>query len=436
MPSNYSPQRAHNPRAVYLPPENLENCDNCEGKRENTTKKIFLCGNCGERIYCSKECQSQDWPEHKSHCGKTDRITLEKFHPLIALLVDATRTITRSQFEDSQQHFAMTSPIVSDYGSRLDHTTLPDGTKGKLLVVDDTRLWFDPISALASAAPLNMLAWFPGAPSAKVAEKLVRRIGREGHLLPSLTAICIALLGELYTATSSAGSPQVRKRLQYRTSPISDFGIAKGSVLVPECDRLLYQKLSDGSYVTGQDPDEHYWLYFTTIRGEEVILDLGMYTFNMCIMIAIAPYQVPGISELLGNTVPGYFVHRELRKTGSLAKLHTERKRIAALRHPALQRAVVHLDHAIGDDEVKDIVAFMQEIAERPVVDPSLEVELACTAAMHNCVHLEKILNSREWESYPDSPTIGFDLDPGQEVNWDDIPEVPRSGFARRRFAS
>ncbi|KIP08971.1 hypothetical protein PHLGIDRAFT_116830 [Phlebiopsis gigantea 11061_1 CR5-6] len=282
----------------------------------------------------------------------------------------------------------MTFPIVSDYGSRLDHTTLPDGTKGKLLVVDDTRLWFDPISAVASAARLNMLAWFPGAPSAKVAEKLVRRIGREGHLLPSLTAICIALLGELYTTTSSAGSPQVRKRLQYQA------------------------------------------------LGRLVCLDLGMYTFNMCIMITIAPYQVPGISELLGNTVPGYFVHRELRKTGSLVKLHTERKRISALRHPALQRAVVHLDHAIGDDEVKDIVAFMQEIAERPVVDPSLEVELACTAAMHNCVHLEKILNSREWESYPDSPTIGFDLDPGQEVNWDDIPEVPRSAFARRRFAS
>lgn len=363
--------------------------------------------------------------------GKTDRIQLEKFHPLIAILVDAARTITRCKLS-KLEHFALVSPIVSDYGSRLEYTTLQDGRKGKILVVDNKKLWNDPSALGNPGAPLNLSAWFPGAPS-KVAEKLMRRIGREGHLLPALTAICVALLGELYTTTSSAGSSQVRKRLQYRTSPIADFGIAKGSVRVPEYDRLIYQKLSDGSYIMGQDPDEHYWLYFTTIRGEEVILDLGMYTFNMCIMIAIEPYSVPTTSHWLGNSVPGYFLHREIRKTGPHLKLHTERKRISALRHPALQRAVVHLDHAIDDDEVKDIVSFMQEIAERPVVDPSLEVELACTAAMDNCVHLARVLDNREWESYPDSPTIGFDLDPGQEVNWDDIPEVPRRGFARRQ---
>ena len=57
------------------------------------------------------------------------------------------------------------------------------------------------------------------------------RIRREGHLLSILTALYVVLLGEMYTTTSGSRSTLVRKRLQYRTSPIADFGIARAPYL-------------------------------------------------------------------------------------------------------------------------------------------------------------------------------------------------------------
>lgn len=209
------------------------------------------------------------------------------------------------------QHFALSSPIVSDPNPTLTHTVLPDGREGKVLIVDDTKSWPDP----SQPESASLLEWAPRAASLNIVTKLLHRIARERHLLPILTGICVAILGEMYTTTSTSGSSQIRKCLQYRTSPIADFGIAKGSVLVPESDRLMYKKLSDGSYVQGQGPGSHYWLYFTTIRGEEIILELGTYTFNMCIMVGIDSYDIlPQIREQLGNTVPGYYVNRDTKE--------------------------------------------------------------------------------------------------------------------------
>jgi hypothetical protein len=72
-------------RTVYLPLEKLGECCVCKKK-----ESLRLCASCGEvnmvsvsvcfkkvifdvfqEVYCSKECQKQQWPSHKQSCGTT-----------------------------------------------------------------------------------------------------------------------------------------------------------------------------------------------------------------------------------------------------------------------------------------------------------------------------------------------------------------------------
>jgi hypothetical protein len=120
------------------------------------------------------------------------------------------------------------------------------------------------------SSPPGTEEWWPTT-IPTVRSKLFRRIVREGYVLPILTAVCIALLAEIYTTTSGSSavgdSKQRRARLRYLSSPIADFGVAVGSARVINQDKLAYFRLSDGALIRGQDPDQHYWIYFTTVRG-------------------------------------------------------------------------------------------------------------------------------------------------------------------------
>ncbi|KDR81037.1 hypothetical protein GALMADRAFT_241659 [Galerina marginata CBS 339.88] len=65
---------------VYLNPQNSESikaagnelktavgCSNCQ-RPESDSVKLRKCAKCKMILYCSKECQTRDWPTHKSHC--------------------------------------------------------------------------------------------------------------------------------------------------------------------------------------------------------------------------------------------------------------------------------------------------------------------------------------------------------------------------------
>jgi len=82
--------------------------------------------------------------------------------------------------------------------------------------------------------------------------------------------ISFALLAEIYTTTSNAKSEKPRVRLRYRSQPIADFGICRGKAKVDKTDLLGYIYTKTRKYIRGQDPHDHYWLYFTSVRGEEV----------------------------------------------------------------------------------------------------------------------------------------------------------------------
>ena len=46
-------------------------CENC-GKHEHGDVKHMKCSRCKLRYYCSRECQKQDWPNHKQMCKKVE----------------------------------------------------------------------------------------------------------------------------------------------------------------------------------------------------------------------------------------------------------------------------------------------------------------------------------------------------------------------------
>ena len=307
---------------------------------------------------------------------------MESFYPLLAVLADAMHMFVLPP------HFAMKSRIVSPIGTSPSATLLPNGVSAQLLEVDD---------ALELTDSEN---WAPLATSKAVVAKLSHRVMREGHLLPVMTGLCMALLAEMYSTTSGLGLSHVRKRLKYRTSPIADFGISKGSVRVDDHSRLAYKRRSDGSYICGQDPDEHYWLYFRTARDEDVLLDLGLFTFNFCSMVKSEPYAVPEWKDVIMDMVPAFFTDREFRDGSSL--LRTERKCISTLRDTRLHQVARTIEGGFYDTEVELIAKFMEDIAEGHV--PQEEVEMACAVTLTVCGVLGDVLETQTWKEYPYPP--------------------------------
>ena len=63
--------------------ENIYKCNNCKVTRSE--KKLSKCSRCGKVFYCSKNCQKEDWNEHKKNC------------------VDKKNKISNSQEQQQQQ---------------------------------------------------------------------------------------------------------------------------------------------------------------------------------------------------------------------------------------------------------------------------------------------------------------------------------------------
>lgn len=340
--------------------------------------------------------------------GKTDRIDLESYYLFLAFLAEVFNL-------KKLPHFAIKSPVMNDVNPTTSQPIkLPDGWEAKLVVVDDTKSWKDPNDP-DSGHPKD---WWPMTESIPVAMKLMYRIMREGHLLPCLTAISLAMLAEIYTTTSGAGSKERRMRFRYRSSPIADFGIAKGSANVTPEDCMAYMKMSTGSVVRGQDPDEHYWLYFTTIRGEEVVIDFGMFTFNMCMMTSTKPYVSPE-QNMHVPYAPLFFGDRTMRV--GAPSLHTERSRVSVLRNPALQDAIRHTRKALYNLDVPLIHKFMEDLAGRPMTET--EKELTCAFTMDNYHALSlNLVQERRWIQYPATAPQVIMGDPGELNDLDDYP--------------
>jgi hypothetical protein len=236
---------------------------------------------------------------------------------------------------------------------------------------------------------------------------------REGYALQIATAICIGLLSEIYTTTSvpASESPdgelQRRIRLKYKTSPIMDFGVITGSANVKNQDRLAYLNLTDNSFMHGQDPNDHYWIYFTTIKGEEILLDCAMFTFNMCLIVPMQVYRCPGLPPV--EFAPAFFRERIISR--STPELHTERRRMSVLRNENLHRVAASGLECSDFAAVKD---FMEGLSGRKMSE--VELDLALKYTRMSCGALGVTLQSRVWTTWPKEPTLAIEADPGEMV--------------------
>ncbi|KAJ7213892.1 hypothetical protein GGX14DRAFT_444414 [Mycena pura] len=380
-------------RTVHLPLAKLEKCATC-----HSTESLRLCSACGERTYCSSKCQKEDWPKHKANCSKTDRIDLDRFYPFLACMADFAHLHPDKPLHPGAGHVILNAP---NPGSRP--VAFPDGSAANLVILGD------PIDVQSS---LMSPKWWPSAASDKVRGKMFRRIYREGYVLPIAMSICLALLSEIYTTTNSPGEKK-RARLTYKSSPIADFGVVAGSADVTNQDKLAYWKISESeeSYFSGQDPNDHYWMYFTTIRGETVLLDCAMFTFNMCMMIDAEPYLTPRMPHI--PFAPALF--RERNMASSTPELYVERTRASVLRNPDMHRAVAHSLSGYTKLEVDVVCQFMSRLARRELSD--VEIDLTFKWNNTNSRLLAEILEQQAWKSWPAEPRLAIEKDPDEVIH-------------------
>jgi hypothetical protein len=309
-------------------------------------------------------------------------------------------------------HHAVQHQVVNeDINPTSPPTALPDGSFAKLLILG---------SHYDMSGPWRDLTWAIHAESPKVESKLRRRILREGDVLPILVAICTALAGTIYAKSDKASIASIGHeegcrqggdvRLRYRSSPIADFGICTGTVRVTSPDRLAYYDLNTATLTKGQDPEHHFWLYFRTLKGEDIYLELCMFTFNMCLQVATEPYiAVPGFPSL----APAFFCDCIMNRGMGTAQMHTEHSRESALRSPLMRRVVAECGTTIRGN---GLARFMRVVTGRQPSDR--EIELATTFTNIGLHSLEDVLASGRWKTFPKEPPLSIERDP----NEDDTP--------------
>lgn len=297
-------------------------------------------------------------------------------------------------------HFAINHQILNHPSPDAPPVALPGGYAARIVILGDEI----PMS-------VDMVGkWWPSAPSPSVASKLKRRILRGGNPLPINIAICVALLSEIYTTDSSKGS-NPRIRLAYKSSPIADFGIVVGDARVTPQDRLAYYDSVTGNITVDQDPREHSWIYFTTIRGEDIFLDCGMFHFNACVCVPTEGYCSRDISQTF-PAVPALFYSREMRN-GVPGMPWKERGRFSVLRNENLQNAIQHTPYNLTFDDRINIWHFLencQDDKESTIRQRNL-VDLYTIVAMDA---IQKSLESSNWKTFPAEVAQGIEKDPSE----------------------
>jgi len=326
--------------------------------------------------------------------GETDRIELRSFYPFLGLIVE--------QFHNSvalEGHPALNRVLVG-LPKRVRQA---DGTACTVISLGDP-VSFDELVKKPEA-------WWPRYPSATDARRLRDRITREGNTLLINTAVCIALLAELYTTTSDTEAKRQdwqfdhRTRLTVGSCPIADFGIMAGSVSGPGIGQLAYYDTLTKSTTYGQDPKDHYWIYFTTIRGEVLYLDCGLYTLIPGDLLKADPYVADHLMQRF-TLVPAFLRDSTARKT--MANIHTERSRTSVLKNTDILEALMRNQREFEKENSELYSQLMQSISgketsarDRRLVTPFVQVTRAQIRA--------NLLNAR-WKAYPPEPTSVPDI--------------------------
>ncbi|KAF8515639.1 hypothetical protein JB92DRAFT_3154498 [Gautieria morchelliformis] len=384
---------------IYLPLGKVMKCHVCGGGG-----KLQLCSRCAERAYCSVECQKQDWKAHRPSC-KTDRIDLTSYYPVLACIIETTH------MRVNEVHPALRHKVINSPNPDTPPGLLADGSTARIVKLGapvDESEWRPDVSH-----------WWPTGHTPNVRSKLMRRIAREGNVLPTVMSVCLGLMLGMYSTTTEDGAEEEHRiRLRYRSSPVSDFGIVAGSARVTPEDQLAYV-FRDKSVIKGQDPQDHYWIYFTTHKGEEVLLESNMFTFNMCVVVQTFPYFDQALYPGIPVVVPAWFRDRAAtRELAHQPQLLMEQRRLSVLRDERILKAFESVDLGdkreigISDDFSKAVTGFMSRIAGRAITDT--EKDLCMTGFGLGTNMIIDTAQTDRWKKFPALPKVGIEGDPGE----------------------
>ncbi|TCD70517.1 hypothetical protein EIP91_002862 [Steccherinum ochraceum] len=334
--------------------------------------------------------------------GKTEVLDLDFFRPFLAWMHQWSYTHPALPL-----HFSLHHRIINNCNPDVPPVSILEVGEGRLVVVDDR-----PPPLYAYPTP-NVLDWWPMAQTNIVAGKLQRRIQFSGHVLPILTAMAGALMSEIYTTTSAAGSARRRFRLQYLSSPITDFGICLGRARVVAEDRLMFYSMKSKKFsMLPQDPNEHYWMYFTTVKGEEIFFDGAFYPFNLAQVILTEGYGPPPVTNVLFRS-PCTWTAREIKK--KVDGLYDERSRVSILRNEKLQKVMEHHSDRFDGDDIAVFFALMEEFAGKKLA--KTEKQLFYIWLKQNCLSLGTTLDQRLFRNWPKEPRELIERDPNESTD-------------------
>lgn len=350
------------------------------------------------------------------YLGDTDKIDFQSFYPLIAAAIQACR------MHPDLEHPAVRHKILnSPNPSSGDVVEFPNGWKAKLVLLGE-RI---PMSDTSSPN------WWPTAESPDIRSKLFRRILSDGFLLPIVLATTLALVSEIYTTTAVPKSEvphwqfsgRRRVRLSYNRSPFADIGIAKGTCTrVTPQDQLAYYNINTNQFLMGQDPNDHYWIYFTTLHGHEYFLDCGMMPFNFTLLVDVRESSKYGLPPL--QFAPALFYGRELAKVLP----RTDRigwqaqERFSILRNLDLHDVLRtrNLDYCKCHD-IPTIHNLLDTIAGRHCTDFEKNMTMEFFKNTSKVFRLN--IQNREYLNFSKEPQLGLELDPDERLKADAIEE-------------
>ncbi|TCD70547.1 hypothetical protein EIP91_002893 [Steccherinum ochraceum] len=295
---------------------------------------------------------------------------------------------------------------------------LPDGREGRLVVFDDRDSTEEDLKDpfFCSVKGLDIREWWPHARNGVAALKLWKRILYQGFALPVHTAVAVALLSEMYTTTSSSGTggPTKRRvRLKFCDSLVSDFGLCRGSVQVPAKDRMLFSSMKDRQTYADDDPNDHYWIYFTALNGEEVFLDLGMFTYHLPHLVwtpGFVPPRADGDVRL--ELAPCVWVSPRDDESPH----HRVRTRTSVLRDRGLQNIVRKPSDRWTSADMDTMHTWMETLSQNTLTKQAKA--MFGNAVRDNCAQMSEVVRDELWKNFPKivDEVLEYDLEHEEEL--------------------
>lgn len=327
--------------------------------------------------------------------AQSQKINLRTFYPILAYLVDYFRRVgePNTPFHPAMQSKILQAPIPAPRKAPRPNERL------RQVVVLGEEYHLEQPGALAN--------WWHGKQGLLTGVddqmKLMFQVLREINTFEITIAICLVLLTDLYSAEDPLddGPAGPYYRLEYGQDPISDFGICKGKIrgTTHYVQVWAYRDAKTGTEHTYNDPDNHYWIYFKTLTGDEVTLDCNSYSFGMETLVDVETLikKIPDYMVIDYNTrVPALLRGRMDRGAQPYALI--EEKRFSVMRDTRLHQAI--LTRFPNDDTPEDkriIREFMEKVLGQEV--EKRQEDRLWRYRMFGSLMLREVLEGQMWKS-------------------------------------